>query len=78
MTIRTIDSSKCETCPLRLGPGCPVIESCPTDVLRGDAQGRPHIAYHEDCHSCLLCQWDCPYRAVEVSHEIPLPPFAFI
>ena len=32
-----------------------------------------YIAYPEDCDSCFLCSLGCPYEAVEVSVEVPLP-----
>ncbi|MBI2832087.1 MAG: [Fe-S]-binding protein [Chloroflexi bacterium] len=63
----------CRNCSLRLASSCPVMESCPTDVIRLNEAGMPYVAYPDDCMSCFLCQMDCPNGAVEVSAEIPLP-----
>jgi NAD-dependent dihydropyrimidine dehydrogenase PreA subunit len=73
MTLKSIDYDKCERCELRIRRGCPVIDSCPTDVLRYDKEKKPVIRYPEDCHSCFLCEIDCPNKAINVSPEIPLP-----
>ncbi len=72
MTIKSINHLLCETCNLRLTEGCPVIECCSVDVLRADDEGRPVIAYLQDCHACFLCRDDCPNGAVDVSAEIRL------
>lgn len=72
MTIRSINHLLCETCSIRLTKGCPVIESCSVDVIRGNKDGKPLIAYAQDCHACFLCRDDCPNCAVVVSAEIPL------
>ena len=72
MTIKSIDKDTCEPCRLRTGEGCPVVESCPTDVIRLDKQDKPYIAYPDDCDSCFLCQLDCLNGAVKVSAEINL------
>ena len=73
MTIKEFDKDKCVSCSLRAGDGCPVMESCHTDVIRLDEEGFPYVAYPKDCDSCFLCTLDCPEDAVEVSAEIPLP-----
>lgn len=76
MTIRRIIRDTCETCSLRTGTGCPVIESCHTDALRLNDGGYPTIAYPGDCDCCSLCQIDCPEGAVVVSAEMPVPHLA--
>ena len=73
MTIKRITKETCETCELVKTSECPVMESCPTDVIRLDEKGLPYVPYHEDCMSCFLCVIDCPHGAVVVSAEIPLP-----
>ena len=73
MAIKEISRGICEYCSLRAGEGCPIMESCPTDVIRLDEDGMPYIAYPDDCDSCFLCQIDCPIGAVKVSAEIALP-----
>lgn len=72
MVIRNINHLMCESCKIRLTEGCPVIESCSVDVLRGNEKGMPLIVYPLDCHACFLCRDDCPNGAVEVSAEVPL------
>ena len=73
MTIKSIDKDACKSCQLRIEDRCPVMESCPTDVIRVDERKQPYIAYPDDCDSCFLCQLDCPHGAVHVSAEISLP-----
>ena len=47
--------------------GCGVcVETCPTDVLRLDAQQKAFMAFPGDCQGCFVCQWDCAYGAVRV------------
>lgn len=47
--------------------GCGVcVETCPTDVLRLDAEKKAIMAYSEDCQGCFICQWDCSFEAVRV------------
>ncbi len=73
MTIKRISTDVCESCSLRAESGCPIMESCPTDVIRLDKAGFPSTEYPDDCMSCFLCQLDCPNGAVEVSAVIPMP-----
>ena len=73
MTIKAITREKCESCSLRAGVGCPVMESCHTDAIRLDEGGFPFIAYPGDCDCCFFCQLDCPYGAVTVSAQMALP-----
>jgi len=49
--------------------GCGACEdSCPTDVIRMDAQAkRAYVAYPADCQVCFLCEFDCPVDAIFVS-----------
>lgn len=76
MTIKEIARHLCETCSMRMGSGCPIMDSCATDVIRVDEEGAPYIAYPYDCHSCFFCQVDCPNGAVTVCAEIPMPLLA--
>jgi NAD-dependent dihydropyrimidine dehydrogenase PreA subunit len=47
--------------------GCGVcVETCPTDVLRLDAEQKAFAAYAEDCQGCFICEWDCAYEAIRV------------
>lgn len=73
MTIKSLSREICETCRLRTGIGCPIMESCSVDVIRLEKGGFPRIAYPKDCDSCFLCQLDCPHGAVKVSAEVPMP-----
>lgn len=73
MTIMHINRELCRECSLRTPGGCPVVEACPTDVIRADQEAYPYISYPTDCHSCFLCELDCPGGAVRVSPDIPMP-----
>lgn len=42
------------------------VQTCPTDVLRSDAQGLPVVAYLDECQACFLCVIDCPREAINV------------
>jgi NAD-dependent dihydropyrimidine dehydrogenase PreA subunit len=72
MTIKSIARHKCEPCSFRVNAGCPIMESCHTDVIRLDKKGFPYITYPDDCDSCFLCELNCPHKAVVVSAEVPL------
>jgi NAD-dependent dihydropyrimidine dehydrogenase PreA subunit len=76
LAIKRIIRKICESCPLRVGVGCPVQESCHTDAIRLGEEGFPYIAYPDDCDCCFLCQLDCPNGAVEVSARMALPLLA--
>jgi NAD-dependent dihydropyrimidine dehydrogenase PreA subunit len=60
---------------LSLCDGCGVcVDSCPTDVLRMDAEaGKVTIAYANDCQACYLCQDDCPQHCIAVSFSSQNP-----
>jgi len=60
MGIRRIDRERCTRCGQ-----CAVC--CPQDVLRQDQEGRPVIAYLEDCQSCFLCEKYCQAGAISVT-----------
>ncbi|HLE02542.1 MAG TPA: 4Fe-4S binding protein [Dehalococcoidia bacterium] len=48
--------------------GCGIcVESCPTDVIRMDGEGRAYAAYPEDCQACYLCVFDCALEAISIS-----------
>jgi NAD-dependent dihydropyrimidine dehydrogenase PreA subunit len=73
MAVKTIDSSKCQVCPMRQTTGCVVYDICPMDVYRLDEEGKPYIAYVRDCQSCFLCVRDCPQQAVYVTALVDFP-----
>ena len=73
VAIKTIDSSKCQVCPMRQTTGCVVYDICPMDVYRLDEEGKPYIAYVRDCQSCFLCVRDCPQQAVYVTALVDFP-----
>lgn len=67
MAIENIDQERCTGCEI-------CIESCSTDVLRMDERtGKAYIAYPKDCHSCSLCESDCPEGAIRVSFITIIP-----
>jgi NAD-dependent dihydropyrimidine dehydrogenase PreA subunit len=44
------------------------IEDCPTDVFALDPKtGKARVAYPEDCWECLLCEHECPGKAIKIS-----------
>ncbi|MFC2008309.1 FAD-dependent oxidoreductase [Chloroflexota bacterium] len=59
-----------ELCPA----GCYIcVDSCPVDAIRLDEQGKPFLAYPDDCTSCLLCETDCPVSAIKVVMRVQIP-----
>jgi len=47
----------CKTC----------VEACFVDVMRwDDAEGKPMIAYEQDCVWCFTCEINCPVRCIHV------------
>lgn len=62
MTIKTIDRDRCDGCGI-------CVDSCPNDVLGLDGQVAS-IVFIGDCHTCFLCEMDCPQGAVTVSAEV--------
>jgi NAD-dependent dihydropyrimidine dehydrogenase PreA subunit len=62
--IESIDASLCNGCGI-------CIDSCMSDVIRMDeTTNEPVIKYPEDCATCLVCQMDCPEKAIMVSPKI--------
>ena len=51
--------------------GCQVCyKSCYLDVLRWDEEKKmPKVAYPRDCVQCLVCQTNCPVRAIKVTPD---------
>lgn len=62
MGIKSFSQEKCIV-------GCEIcIEDCPTDVFDKDPQtGKARAAYPEDCWECLLCEEECPGKAIKIS-----------
>ncbi len=60
-----IKSFKQELCTA----GCNIcIDDCPTDVFVLDSEtGKASVAYPEDCWECLLCEEECPGKAIQIS-----------
>lgn len=74
MTINYIDEELCDGCGI-------CVDSCPADVIRlgesvpawKSSGWKAKIAYQNDCHSCTLCEMDCPKGAIKVSFLLDLP-----
>ena len=64
--IESIDMSVCNGCGI-------CVTSCMSDVIRMDNKtGQPIIKYREDCATCLVCQMDCPTKAIQIATKIPV------
>jgi adenylylsulfate reductase subunit B len=51
--------------------GCGMcVEICPGDVLRM-ADGKPELAYPEECWHCGACMLDCPSGAIDYHVSLP-------
>lgn len=59
MVIKSINQEACAVCGV-----CELV--CPNDIIRSDAEGRPYIAYAEDCTACGLCRDRCSFGAITV------------
>lgn len=48
--------------------GCKIcFKSCFIDVLKWDDQDKkPIVAYPEECVQCILCELNCPQKAIKV------------
>jgi len=70
MPIIKIDPDLCTNCGT-------CIQVCPLDVLRLSPEGKPFIAYQEDCQSCYICAVYCQTDALVVTPDrgrpTPLP-----
>jgi len=49
--------------------GCRIcIDDCPTDVFATDERnGKATVAYPEDCWECLICEKECPGKAIRIT-----------
>ena len=45
------------------------VEICPTDILR-KGEGKPIVAYPDECWHCGACMMDCPVSAIKL--DLPL------
>ena len=49
------------------------VDSCPTDVIAPEANGKVYVAHLEDCQACFLCVIDCPVDAISLTQvRVPL------
>ncbi len=62
MGIKSFDAELCVS-------GCELcVADCPTDVFALDPKtGKARVAYPEDCWECLLCEDQCPGKAIKIS-----------
>ncbi|MBI4322444.1 MAG: 4Fe-4S binding protein [Chloroflexi bacterium] len=70
MPIKTLDEELCNGCKI-------CVDVCPEDVLRmRDEDRKAQIRYPQDCVACLLCEYFCPVKAIEVTVDKarPVPP----
>ena len=53
--------------------GCKIcFKSCFVDVINWDSEtGRPIEAYPEDCVQCMVCEVNCPQKALYVVEDMP-------
>ncbi len=65
MGIKKFDQEHCV-------PGCDIcIDDCPLDVFDRDPDtGKARAAHPEDCWECLLCEEECPAKAIKISPAV--------
>lgn len=50
-------------------------EACFIDVIRwDDAEGKPVVAYEQDCVWCFTCEVNCPSQCIDVIPQMPGQP----
>lgn len=49
------------------------VKTCPTDVIRLNANGKAEIKYPADCQICHLCSMYCPVDAITITPEKSIP-----
>ena len=65
MGIKKFDQERCVA-------GCDIcIDDCPMDVFyRDEETGKAKAAYPQDCYECLLCEEECPAKAIKISPAV--------
>lgn len=67
MAIETLSSDLCTGCKI-------CVAVCPEDVLRfNENERKAYIAYPKDCVACLVCEWFCPAKCIQVSKDSARP-----
>ena len=49
------------------------VEICPGDILR-EGDGKPKVAYPDECWHCGSCMMDCPAEAVRLNLPLWMRP----
>ena len=61
MPIKSLNADECVGCGI-------CVDICPEDVVRyNQSEKKAYIAYPQDCIACLMCEWFCPVKCIEVS-----------
>jgi len=67
MPIKNVDIDTCTGCGV-------CVDTCPEDVLHLDTKKKKaYIAYPQDCVACLLCEFVCPVKCIEVTWDMARP-----
>ncbi len=65
MVVKKFEQERCLS-------GCSIcIDDCPMNVFARDAKtGKARVAYPQDCWECLLCEAECPAKAIKISPAV--------